>query len=280
MQREWRNVSLYGQEINALTAAIGRMNLFLHGVDDFKISNGDTLTAPSFIERGRLKQFDLVLANPPYSISEWNREAFAADKYGRNFLGVPSQGIADFAFLQHILKSMKPVTGRCAVLLPRGILSRYAEIEMRKKLIEADLVECVVAVGKGLFYNSPMEACVLIARTEKPFNRRGRVLLINASDLVDKVGNQSFLSPDDIEKISKTYEEFSAEEGFSYIATKDEILENEGSLSISLYVPVALEGTSEHDETPSQEYFDKWEIESKRHHKMTDKLISMLGEKQ
>lgn len=105
-KKEWRNVSLYGQEINALTSAIARMNLFLHGIEDFKIINGDTLAAPAFIERGKLQQFDVVVANPPYSINQWNRDAFNTDKYGRNFLGVPPQGRADYAFFQHILKSM------------------------------------------------------------------------------------------------------------------------------------------------------------------------------
>ena len=108
---EWRNVALYGQEINALTSAIGRMNLFLHGIKDFYIVNDDTLKKPAFIEKGKLKTFDVVLANPPYSISQWDRSAFESDKYGRNFLGVPPQGRADYAFLQHILKSMDKETG-------------------------------------------------------------------------------------------------------------------------------------------------------------------------
>lgn len=126
-KKEWRNVSLYGQEINALTAAIARMNLFLHGIEDFQIVNGDTLAAPAFIERGKLKTFDLVLANPPYSIKEWSRDAFSADKYGRNFLGVPPQGRADYAFLQHIIKSLDEKTGRCAILFPHGVLFRNEE---------------------------------------------------------------------------------------------------------------------------------------------------------
>lgn len=113
--QEWRNIQAYGQEINQLTCAIGRMNLFLHGVEDFHIVNDDTLKNPAFIEHGQLQQFDIVLANPPYSIKQWDRGAFENDKYGRNFLGTPPQGRADFAFFQHILKSMKPDTGRCAV---------------------------------------------------------------------------------------------------------------------------------------------------------------------
>ena len=104
--KEWRNLQVYGQEINQLTSAIGRMNLFLHSIEDFHVVNDDTLKNPAFIERGQLKQFDLVLANPPYSIKQWDRGAFENDKYGRNFLGTPPQGRADYAFFQHILKSL------------------------------------------------------------------------------------------------------------------------------------------------------------------------------
>ena len=132
--KEWRNVAVYGQEINALTSAIGKMNLFLHGVKDFSIVNGDTLKAPAFVENGRLQQFDLCLANPPYSISQWDRAAFESDKYGRNFLGVPPQGRADYAFLQHIIASLKEDTGRCAILFPHGVLFRNEESFMREKL--------------------------------------------------------------------------------------------------------------------------------------------------
>lgn len=204
--QEWRNVAAYGQEINNLTSAIGRMNLFLHGVNDFHIANGDTLKNPSFIEHGKLKTFDIVLANPPYSISQWDRAAFETDKYGRNFLGTPSQGMADFAFLQHILKSMDPVNGRCAVLLPRGILSRYSEIEMRKKLVKLDLVDCIIGVGKGLFYNSPMEAGVLIGRSVKPPERRGKIQIINAGEMIYRQGTQSYIAEDDIEKLLRHIE--------------------------------------------------------------------------
>ena len=150
--QEWRNIQAYGQEINQLTCAIGRMNLFLHGVEDFHIVNDDTLKNPAFIERGQLQQFDIVLANPPYSIKQWDRSAFENDKYGRNFLGTPPQGRADFAFFQHILKSLKPGTGRCAILFPHGILFRGEETDMRKKLVESDLVECVIGIGKNLFF--------------------------------------------------------------------------------------------------------------------------------
>ena len=154
------------------------MNLFLHGIKDFEIVNDDTLARPAFLENGEIKTFNLVLANPPYSISQWDRDAFATDKYGRNFLGVPTQRRADFAFIQHILKSLDVENGRCAILLPHGILNRYEEASMREKMVRYDYVEAVIALGRNLFYNSPMEACILICRTKKALERRNKIIFI------------------------------------------------------------------------------------------------------
>ena len=274
---EWRNVQAYGQEINNLTSAIGRMNLFLHGVNDFHISNGDTLKNPSFIEHGKLKTFDIVLANPPYSISQWDRGAFGTDKYGRNFLGTPSQGIADFAFLQHILKSMDPLNGRCAVLLPRGILSRYSEIDMRKKLVELDLVDCIIGIGKGLFYNSPMEACVLIGRSVKPPERKGKIQIINAGEMIYREGTQSYIGDDDIERITEAYRNYRNVDGFCQIIDKDKVLENNGSLSVSLYVKNSLKDVfMEHMDTSPEECLKRWKAYSDAFHRKYEELKGMM----
>lgn len=235
-KKEWRNVSLYGQEINALTSAIARMNLFLHGIEDFKIVNGDTLAAPEFIERGKLQQFDVVVANPPYSINQWNRDAFNADKYGRNFLGVPPQGRADYAFFQHILKSMDLNTGRCAILFPHGVLFRNEERDMREKLVRSDLLECVIGLGPNLFYNSPMEACIVICRSKKPENNRGQVLFINAVNEVTRKNAQSYLEQQHIDKIAKAYEDFGADSDIAKKVSIRDIEKNDFSLSIPLYV--------------------------------------------
>jgi type I restriction enzyme M protein len=149
--QEWRNLKLYGQEINLLTSSIARMNLFLHGIEDFSVIRGDTLANPRFIEGNRLMQFDVVLANPPYSIKQWDRGAFASDPYGRNLYGTPPQGRADYAFFQHIIASLKPGSGRCAILFPHGVLFRDEEQHMREKLVEADVVEGVLGLGPNLF---------------------------------------------------------------------------------------------------------------------------------
>ncbi|MCR4819202.1 MAG: type I restriction-modification system subunit M [Fretibacterium sp.] len=255
--REWRNVAVYGQEINALTAAIGRMNLFLHGIGEFSIVNDDTLAAPAFIENGRLRQFDLVLANPPYSISQWDRAAFESDKYGRNFLGVPPQGRADYAFIQHILASLKPNTGRCAILLPHGVLFRNEESGMREKLVRSDLLECVIGLAANLFYNSPMEACILICRTNKAPDRRGRILFINAVNEVERRNAQSWLEERHIQKIAAAYQDYETVEGFSKAATIQEIEGNNFSLSIPLYVRTAAKEASG-DARSVQEHYDGW----------------------
>ena len=234
--KEWHGMRVYGQELNSLTSSIARMNLFLHGVEDYSIVNDDTLTSPGFIQNGHLQQFDIVLANPPYSIKQWNREAFSADKWGRNFLGVPPQGRADYAFFQHIIASMKLDSGRCAILFPHGVLFRDEEKEMREKLVALDVVECVIGIGKNLFYNSPMEACIIICRKQKSPNRIGKVLFINARDEVTRKNAQSNLEPKHIRKIASTYLSFSEIDGFSKIASIREIQENKSKLSVALYV--------------------------------------------
>ncbi len=238
--KEWRNVRLYGQERNLMTSSIARMNCFLHGIEDFQIVRGDTLSEPKFIQGDRLMQFDVVLANPPYSIKQWDRAAFAADPWGRNIYGTPPQGRADYAFWQHILCSLKPDTGRSAILFPHGVLFRQEEAEMRRKLIEADVIECVLGLGPNLFYNSPMEACVVICRTTKPGERRGRILFINAVDQVTRERAQSFLADEHIERIIEAYREFTDEPGFTRVATLEEIQAKGGRLSIPLYVSAGV----------------------------------------
>lgn len=252
--QEWRNVKLYGQERNLMTSSIARMNCFLHGIEDFYIVRGDTLSEPKFVEGDRLMRFDMVLANPPYSIKQWDRESFAADPWGRNLYGTPPQGRADYAFWQHILSSLKPKSGRCAILFPHGVLFRQEEAEMRRKLIEADLIECVLGLGPNLFYNSPMEACVVICRTNKPKARKGRILFINAVNEVTRERAQSFLADGHIERIIKAYEKFKAEPGFTRVATLDEIVAKHGNLSIPLYVAPMVAGLKSSGE-PTQSSF-------------------------
>ena len=243
--KEWRNVRLYGQERNLMTSSIARMNCFLHGIEDFEILRGDTLAEPKFVEGDRLKRFDVVLANPPYSIKQWDRDAFGSDPWGRNLYGTPPQGRADYAFWQHILQSLDPKTGRCAILFPHGVLFRQEEAEMRRKLIEADVVECVLGLGPNLFYNSPMEACVVVCCMSKPKTRRGRILFINAVNEVTRERAQSFLADDHVQHIVDVYQGFKNESGFARVATIKEVGAKDFNLSIPLFVePDPTNGTN------------------------------------
>jgi len=235
-KKEWRNLKLFGQERNLLTSAIGRMNLFLHGIEDFKIERGNTLAQPAFVEGDRLMQFDLVLANPPYSIKQWDRDAWSSDPWGRNIYGTPPQGRADYAFWQHIISSMKAKSGRCAILFPHGVLFRNEEADMREKLIAHDVVECVLGLGPNLFYNSPMEACVVICRTSKPKKKRNKVIFINAVNEVTRERAQSFLTDAHIARIVEAYRAFSDVDGFARVVTNDEIRGKQNNLAIALYV--------------------------------------------
>lgn len=244
--KEYRTLKLYGQERNLMTSAIARMNLFLHGIEDFQIARGDTLADPKFLRGDRLRCFDVVLANPPYSVNQWNRAAWMNDPYGRNVLGTPPQGRADYAFLQHILASMDRHSGRCAILFPHGVLFRDEERHMRTRLVERDVVECVLGLGPNLFYNSPMEACVVVCRSVKPAERRGKILFINAVNEVTRERAQSFLREVHIQRIVGAYRSFRDIEGFAGVATLDEVHANGCNLSIPLYIS-ALAGREQLD---------------------------------
>jgi type I restriction enzyme M protein len=275
--KEYRSLKLYGQDINLITSSIARMNLFLHGIDDFEIVRGDTLANPAFIKKDKLQQFDVVLANPPYSIKKWNRDAFAVDPYGRNMYGVPPQGRADYAFFQHIIKSMNKKTGRCAILFPHGVLFRDAELDIRKKMIEADVIECVLGLGPKLFYNSPMYSCVVICRMNKRPEQKGKILFIDSSKEVTIVKNQSFLEDQHRKKILDSYQSFTDIEGFAKVVSNEEIQTHNANLSVQMYVRSATEQTRIECET-LDDCIENWEVSSENFKKTYSDLVSSLGE--
>ena len=251
----WQGVKVFGQEINALTAAIARMNLYLNGVEDFSIVREDTLAHPAFVDGSHLRKFDIVLANPPYSIKTWNREAFMNDKWGRNFLGTPPQGRADYAFIQHIISSMSDNNGRCAILLPHGVLGRDEEKDIRANLVESDVVECVIGIGRNLFYNSPMEACILICKQNKMAGRKGKILFVDAKDKVTRKNAESNLEPEHIKEILDAYLRYDYIDGFSNVATIEEIKQKGYMLAIPLYV--SKNNESSYDTRSSLKKFDE-----------------------
>ena len=271
---EWRDVKVYGQEINAGTSAIARMNLYLHGIHDFSIVNDDTLERPAFIKGGRVQQFDVVLANPPYSIKSWNREAFEHDKYGRNFLGTPPQDCADYAFIQHIIASLDEDNGRCAILLPHGVLFRAYEQLMREELVKSDLIECIIGIGPNLFYNSPMEACILICNKKKPDVLRKKILFINALKEITRKNGESYLEKEHIEKIASAFHHAKDIDSFSKVVDLSDIEANDYDLTIQKYVFINdyVVELSESFET----YLGKWDVQSTSTSKELSNLIGLL----
>lgn len=272
--KEWRGLGLYGQELNYGTSAIARMNLFLHGVRDVHIAHGDTLSRPAFLDKhGRLQRFDVVLANPPYSIKAWNRDAFATDPYGRNLWGIPPQGRADYAFFQHIAASLDPETGRAAILFPHGVLFRKEEAELRRKLVESDLIECVLGLGPGLFYNSPMEAVVIVLRAGKPADRKGAVLFVDAVNEVAREQAQSFLRAEHQAKILAAYQEYQDVDGFAVVATLDDIADKGHTLAIPRYVTTSREN----DDRPTvAEAIQAWRSAADAADQAVTDVIAML----
>ena len=235
--KEYRNMKLYGQELNLITSAIARMNMYMHSINEFKIVQGDTLDSPQLLANDHLQQFDIIMANPPYSVKRWSQQKFSADPFGRNIWGTPPQGCADYAFQQHIQKSLNPKTGRSVVLWPHGVLFRDSETPLRRKMIEADLVEAVIGLGKNLFYNSSMESCLLVCRNRKPKERQGKILFINAVNDIRIERSTAYLKPEHIQKIVAAYKNFKNTEGFAAVVENETVLrENNGNLSIPLYV--------------------------------------------
>lgn len=233
---------LFGQEKNVTTAAIARMNLILHGVEDFRVIREDTLRNPAFFTGGRLAQFDCVIANPPFSLKKWGLEQWESDPYGRNRTGVPPASYADWAWVQHMVTSMVPITGRVAVVLPQGALFRGgAEGKIRANMLEADKIEAVIGLGPNLFYGTGLAASIMVLRDKKRAERAGNVLVVDASDLFKKGRNQNTLEPEHIESIERAVAAFADEPGRSHVATLDEIKANDGNLNISLYVQSAVE---------------------------------------
>ena len=228
---------VFGQEKNLTTAAIARMNLFLHGLEDFQVVRGDTLRDPAFFTGDALATFDCVIANPPFSLKEWGREEWQSDRFGRNTSGVPPKGNADFAWVQHMIGSMAEKSGRLAVVLPQGALFRAAaEKKIRKQLLDADLFEAVIGLAPNLFYGTGLAACVVVMRKRKAPARKGKVLFIDASKLLRKGRNQNTLEDEHRQQIEAAFTAFESAEHFAHIATLEEIAENDYDLNIGRYV--------------------------------------------
>ncbi len=228
---------IYGQEKNLATSAIGRMNLFLHGARDFNVVQGDTLRNPEFLKRGSLQTFDCVIANPPFSLKNWGAEAFSSDIYGRNIWGCPSDSCADFAWLQHMVSSMDPKKGRCAIILPQGVLFHGGKDgEMRQKLVESDKLEAIVTFVSGVFYSTGVSACALILNNNKPAEHKNKICLIDASNIYTPKRAQNIMTDDDIQQVCDLYADYKDVIEKCKIVTLDDIKAKDYTLSVNSYI--------------------------------------------
>jgi type I restriction enzyme M protein len=228
---------LFGQEKNLTTSAIARMNLFLHGASDFQVVRGDTLRQPAFFSGDNLGTFDCVIANPPFSLEKWGEEVWTSDPYGRNFAGMPPAKSGDFAWVQHMVKSMAPATGRMAVVLPHGALFRMGkEGEIRRRILQMDLLEAVIGLGPNLFYGTGLAACILVFRQRKKKDRKKKILLVDASREFKPGRAQNELLPDHVERIHGWYRDFRDVEGVARLVTLEGIATNDHNLNIPRYI--------------------------------------------
>jgi type I restriction enzyme M protein len=236
-----RQMRFYGQEVNQTSAAIGRMNLFIHEVEDAQIRREDTLQKPKFIDaKGKLDQFDLVVANPPFSLKDWGADKWATDPHKRAIGGVPPKNNGDYAWVQHMITSMKPETGRVGVVMPHGVLFRSgAEGAIRNHLIESDLLETIIGLAPNLFYGTTIPACLMFFRATKDKKRKEHILFIDASKRFGKGKAQNFLTDEDVEDIFTVYQSMGDIEKTNISArlvSHDEIEENNWDLNIGRYL--------------------------------------------
>ena len=245
---DFRTLKLYGQEKNLTSSSIARMNMFLHGIEDFEIVRGDTLRNPAFFEADGLKTFNCVIANPPFSLDDWGSENWANDPFGRNIAGVPPKGNGDMAWVQHMIKSMNN-SGRMAVVLPHGALFRKgAEGKIRQALIEQDLLDAVIGLGANIFYGTQLAACVMVFRHNKKPEKKDKVLFIDASDQIRVGRAQNFLEPEHVQTIHTWLNDYVDVENYVKIAPIADLKENDFNLNIPLYVEKIIE-----DNLPSVE---------------------------
>lgn len=228
---------IYGQENNLSTSAIARMNLFLHGASDFKIVQGDTLRTPKFIEHNQLMKFNCVLANPPFGQEKWGADSFETDKYGRNMWGCPSDSNADYAWLQHMIKSMKPMEGKVAVVLPQGVLFHGGkEGDIREQLIKSDMIETVIALAGGVFYGTGVSACIIFLNNHKKPEHKGKICLIDATKIYTPKRAQNEMEEKDIQEVYKLYQDYQDVVEKCKIVTIGELDNAGNTLAVNTYI--------------------------------------------
>ena len=231
-----KKYALYGQEAIGSTWALAKMNMFLHGEDNHRIEWGDTIRNPLLLDKDgkHLLQFDVVTANPPFSLDKWGHEDASSDPYGRFHRGVPPKTKGDYAFISHMIETLKPATGRMGVVVPHGVLFRASsEGKIRQQLIEENLLDTVIGLPEKLFFGTGIPAAILLFKKNKTDDT---VLFIDASNEFKSGKNQNQLTEDNIAKVIETYKARESVDKYAYLASFDEIKENDFNLNIPRYV--------------------------------------------
>jgi len=260
-----KDYALFGQEANSATWALARMNMFLHGKDGSRIERGDTLTSPALVENDRLMKFNVVVANPPFSLGEWGAEQAESDRFNRFWRGVPPKSRGDYAFISHMIEAALPHEGRVAVVVPHGVLFRGgAEGRIRQKLIEENLLDAVVGLPPNLFPTTSIPVAILVfdRSREKGGEREGvrDVLFIDASREFISGKTRNLLSQEHFHRVISTFQARKSVEKYAYLATPEEIAEYEFNLNIPRYVDT-FAAEEEIDVRAIQKEIDRLEAE-------------------
>ncbi|MCA9874527.1 MAG: type I restriction-modification system subunit M, partial [Anaerolineales bacterium] len=269
-----RNYALYGQESNGSTWALAKMNMFLHDVTNADIRWGDTLRHPLLLEGSDLMRFDVVVANPPFSLDKWGADGAAKDPYNRFHRGLPPKSKGDYAFISHMIETADLTTGRVGVIVPHGVLFRGgAEGKIRKQLITENLLDTVIGLPTNLFYGTGIPAAILLFKRSK----QGRqVLFVDASRDFEAGSNQNWLRAQDVDKIMATVAARQTVGKYAYLADLEEIANNDYNLNIPRYVDT-FEEEALVDLVGAQQQINRVEIELAQVHQRINKYLSELG---
>lgn len=256
--KDYRTLKLYGQEKNLTSSSIARMNMFLHGMEDFQIAREDTLRHPAFFDGDGLKQFDCVIANPPFSLKDWGADNWTNDPFGRNIAGVPPKSNGDMAWVQHMIASLNE-QGRMTVVLPHGVLFRKAsEQKIRQALLEMDLLEAVIGLGSNIFYGTQLAACVLVFKKKKEEQKKNKVIFIDGSDQIRVGRAQNFLETEHVNQLFTWYSNYEDVENYVKLVDMQQIIDNDYNLNIPLYIDKVIEDNLPSVEEAMQQLKEAW----------------------
>ena len=271
------NFSLAGQESNGATWSLCKMNMYLHEIDNARIEWCNTITNPLLIEKDELIRYDIVVANPPFSLDKWGVEIAEGDRFRRFHRGVPPKSRGDFAFISHMIEIARSETGKVGVVVPHGVLFRGgSEQKIRQALLDENLLDAVIGLPANLFFGTGIPAAILIFDRSRIRGKKSDVLFIDAGREFESGTNQNRLREEDITKIFKTYDKFKSVAKYAYRATRKEIVKNDYNLNIPRYVDT-FEPEEEIDIKVVQEEIDQLESELAATKKQIKKYLKQLG---